>query len=58
MVRGRAGMLPACRVDVATLFWGDDVPSTFAGMYIAPRTGVRPLSAMERREEDDDGAAG
>lgn len=40
------------------LVFGEDViPSTFAGMHIAPRIGVRPLSQMERRE-DDDGAEG
>lgn len=35
----------------------DVIPSTFTGMHSTPRIGIRPLSKMERRE-DDDGAAG
>lgn len=39
-------------------FGGHNIASTFAGIYINPRAGVRTLSTMEQREEDDDDAMG
>lgn len=40
------------------VFRGCNIPSTFTGMYMTPRAGVRTLSMIERREEDDVGAMG
>lgn len=31
----------------------DDIPSTVAGLHVAPRIGARPLSPTQWKEDDD-----